>query len=100
MLPMVFIGDSSKDQAKADAIHSHIESAEITSWSAQQDIAVGSDWTHWIRGLKRPIHGSRKRYSELWRGEASRQVANARAVGEEAHLRCEASIAAEGGLSA
>jgi TolB-like protein/Flp pilus assembly protein TadD len=48
----VFISHSSKDQATADAICNHLESAGIKCWIAPRDIEVGSDWTKGImRGL-------------------------------------------------
>jgi hypothetical protein len=96
MPAMVFISHSSKGQATADAICSHLESAGIKCWIAPRDIAVGSDWTHWIGGVKALIHRLRKRYSDLLSEEVSRTVTNPGAIGEEVHSRCEAFIAAEG----
>ena len=48
MPSMVFISHSSKDQATADAICSHLESAGINCWIGPLEIAVESDWTHWM----------------------------------------------------
>ena len=98
MPSMVFISHSSKDQATADAICNHLESAWIKCWIDPRDTAVGSDWTHAIGGVKTLIHRLRKRYSDLLREEVSRTVTDPGAIDEEVHSHCEASFAAEGRL--
>ena len=95
---MVFISHSSKGQATADAICSHLESAGIKCWIAPRDIAVGSDWTHWIGGVKTLIDRLRRRYSDPLSEEISRTVSNPGAIDEEIRSRCEAFLAAEGRL--
>ena len=53
MPSMVFISHSSKDQATADAICTHLESAGIKCWSAPRDIEPGANWTKGImQGLE------------------------------------------------
>ncbi len=49
----VFISHSSKDQATADAICAHLESAGIKCWIAPRDIEPGANWTKGImQGLE------------------------------------------------
>jgi len=52
----VFISHSSKDQAIADTICDHLESAGIECWIAPRNIEAGSDWT---KGIMRGIANSR-----------------------------------------
>jgi TolB-like protein/Flp pilus assembly protein TadD len=52
----VFISHSSKDQAIADGICKHLESAGMKCWIAPRDIEVGSDWT---KGIMRGIASCR-----------------------------------------
>jgi len=52
----VFISHSSKDQAIADTICDHLESAGIECWIAPRNIKAGSDWT---KGIMRGIANSR-----------------------------------------
>src|SRR6267378_3874 len=50
---MVFISHSSKDQATADAICAHLESAGINCWIAPRNIEAGANWTKGImQGLE------------------------------------------------
>jgi hypothetical protein len=58
----VFISHSSKDQATADAICKHLESAGIKCWIAPRDIEVGSDWT---KGIMRGLAGCRRARNAL-----------------------------------
>ena len=51
----VFISHSSKDQAIADTICDHLESAGIECWIAPRNIEAGSDWT---KGIMRGIANS------------------------------------------
>jgi hypothetical protein len=53
---MVFISHSSKDQATADTICNHLESAGVKCWIAPRDIEAGSDWT---KGIMRGLAGCR-----------------------------------------
>ena|SRR6266404_8813233 len=52
----VFISHSSKDQAIADTICNHLESAGIKCWIAPRNIEAGSGWT---KGIMRGIADSR-----------------------------------------
>ena len=44
----VFISHSSRDQAIADVVRQHLESAGIACWIAPRDIEPGTDWTEGI----------------------------------------------------
>ena len=51
-----FISHSSKDEAIAEAICQHLESAGVPCWIAPRDIEPGADWT---QGILRGIASSR-----------------------------------------
>ena len=51
-----FISHSSKDEAIAEAICQHLESAGVPCWIAPRDIEPGADW---IEGILRGIASSR-----------------------------------------